>query len=94
MILSDIRRYLRNNKRASLEELSAHFAVEPDALRGMLDHLIAKGSVSLQASPHMQEEPGCGKSSGCGGCSFAQPLCSSSSQKAEIFNWNEHSVRH
>lgn len=85
MILSDVRRYLRQNKQASLDELSTHFSVDPEALRGMLDHLIAKGSVSVE--PVVQTEgAACGKSGGCGGCSSATTLCIAS-KSPEIFRW-------
>ncbi len=103
MILSDIRRYLRENKQASLTELAQHFAVEPEALRCMLDHLIAKGYIyadnvaQINAAQVEEEqfnimqikEKACGKKSLlCGGCSLS---CSARlcppSQKPEIFKW-------
>ncbi len=36
MILSDIRKYLSENRIASLKDLSVHFDIEPDAMQGML----------------------------------------------------------
>lgn len=45
MILSDLRSYLRNRRRVALSDLVNHFAVEPDALRGMLSKWIAKGNL-------------------------------------------------
>ncbi len=36
MILSDIRRYLSENKTVTLKDLSVHFDIEPDAVQGML----------------------------------------------------------
>jgi len=37
MILSDIKEYFSNYGMASLTDLSVHFGVEPDTMRGMLD---------------------------------------------------------
>lgn len=45
MILSQLRQYLRLNRRAALHDLSLHFRVEPDALRGMLDQWMRRGKV-------------------------------------------------
>lgn len=36
MILSDIRRYLSENKTVTLKDLSVHFDIEPDAVQGVL----------------------------------------------------------
>lgn len=46
MILSDIKEYFSNHGMASLTDLSVHFGVEPDAMRGMLDRWIRKGKLS------------------------------------------------
>jgi FeoC like transcriptional regulator len=35
MILSDIRRYLSENRIVTLKDLSVHFDIEPDAMQGM-----------------------------------------------------------
>ena len=45
MILSDLRGYLAEHRRATLSDMAIRFDAEPDALRGMLAHLIAKGRV-------------------------------------------------
>ena len=45
MILADIRSYLQQQHRATLNELSIHFHVEADALRGMLGKWISKGKI-------------------------------------------------
>jgi len=45
MILSDVRDYLKQQQRISLQELANHFDIEADALRGMLAKWIAKGKV-------------------------------------------------
>lgn len=71
MILSELRDYLQRNGRASLMHMAYHFDTEPDALRGMLDRLIAKGRV--QKLP-----PAESPCSGCSKCDQAQ---------AEIYQW-------
>jgi len=71
MILSDIREYFLKQKIASLQDISSHFKVEPDAMRGMLDHWIRKEKVkkvSLDVS--------------CAGCCQA---CSS--RQVELYQW-------
>lgn len=50
MILSDLRRYLQQKRRAPLNDLVLYFQVDADALRGMLDKWISKGKVRLAAS--------------------------------------------
>ena len=45
MILSDLRDYLKLQHRVSLKDLSLHFDIEAEALRGMLDIWMAKGRV-------------------------------------------------
>ena len=45
MILSDLRNYLREKKRVTLNELVIHFDMDADALRGMLGKWISKGKV-------------------------------------------------
>ncbi len=52
MILTDIRGYLRLNKRVTLADLATHFRCTPDAMRGMLSHWITKGKVQyIQGNP-------------------------------------------
>lgn len=60
MILSDIQKFIANNKRASIADLKIHFRMDGDALRGMLNRLIRKGRIS-----RMAEAKKCG---GCGSC--------------------------
>lgn len=60
MILRDIKEYLSQQQTASLAELSLHFNVNPDAMRGMLDHWIRKGKLSKL--PH---EKSCSSCCGC-----------------------------
>jgi hypothetical protein len=45
MILSDLRDYLRKQRRVALADLVNHFGVDADALRGMLGKWMAKGNV-------------------------------------------------
>ncbi|MGR8979589.1 MAG: FeoC-like transcriptional regulator [Gammaproteobacteria bacterium] len=45
MILSDVRNYLIDQRRVALIDLANHFGVDADALRGMLDKWIRKGSL-------------------------------------------------
>nr|VFK51115.1 MAG: FeoC like transcriptional regulator [Candidatus Kentron sp. TUN]VFK52538.1 MAG: FeoC like transcriptional regulator [Candidatus Kentron sp. TUN]VFK52858.1 MAG: FeoC like transcriptional regulator [Candidatus Kentron sp. TUN] len=45
MILSELREYLRLNGRAAVVDMAYHFDIEPDAVRGMLEHWIRKGKV-------------------------------------------------
>ena len=46
MILADIKEYFSRHGTASLADLSVHFGVEPDAMRGMLDRWILKGKLN------------------------------------------------
>lgn len=48
MILTNIKQYLREHKRATLQNLALHFDMELDAMRGMLEHWIRKGKVRRQ----------------------------------------------
>jgi len=45
MILSELRDYLKHNRRALLVDMSNRFEMDPDALRGMLQKWISKGRV-------------------------------------------------
>jgi hypothetical protein len=45
MILTELKFYLKENKRATLIDLAHHFDVTPDAVKGMLEHWIRKGKV-------------------------------------------------
>lgn len=49
MILSDIRRYLQQRGQSTLADLCAHFDADPDAMRGMLQVWVRKGTVLKQA---------------------------------------------
>lgn len=45
MILSELRNYLAEHKRAALIDMARHFDIDVDALRGMLATLERKGQV-------------------------------------------------
>ena len=40
MILTDIRKYLSERNVVSLQDLSLHFKIDPDAMQGMLEHWV------------------------------------------------------
>lgn len=61
MILSDIQKFIADNKRASIADLKIHFRMDGDALRGMLSRLIRKGRISKMA-----EAKKCGGCHSCG----------------------------
>ncbi len=60
MILSDIQKFIFDNKRASIADLKIHFRMDSDALRGMLNRLVQKGRICK-----MEEAKKCG---GCSSC--------------------------
>lgn len=72
MILSDIRKYLSENKTVTLKDLSVHFDIEPDAMQGMLQEWIRKGKVR--------------KYSGAPSCSHACTKCSDPAAM-ELYEW-------
>jgi hypothetical protein len=45
MILSDLKSYLAEHKRAPIGDLVNRFESEPEAIRGMLEHFAHKGLV-------------------------------------------------
>lgn len=51
MILTDLKRYLSERRQATLVDLAYRFDVEPEALRGMLEHWIRKGKVRRHLGP-------------------------------------------
>lgn len=71
MILRETKEYFLRRRMASISDLSIHFGMEPDALRGILDQWVRKGK--LRKLP--QKEP-------CKGCCEA---CKSDS--TEIYEW-------
>jgi len=71
MILSDIKEYFSNHGMASLADLSVHFSVEVEAMRGMLEQWVRKGK--LRKLPR-----GASCSSCCEACN---------SNNLEIYEW-------
>ncbi|MBM3514041.1 MAG: sugar metabolism transcriptional regulator [Alphaproteobacteria bacterium] len=63
MILTELKTYLSGRRRASLDDIARHFAVAPDAARGMLETWIAKGRVRV-----LNQHLPCGT---CGKCESA-----------------------
>jgi hypothetical protein len=59
VIFSKLSGYLSECKRATIADLAIHFAAEPDAVRGMLGHLIRKGRVRRVGE--IADCPGCMK---------------------------------
>jgi putative ferrous iron transport protein C len=45
VILAELRDYMKQRRQATLADLAAHFQVDPDAVRGMMDVWIGKGKV-------------------------------------------------
>lgn len=71
MILSELKHYLADRRRAPLSDLVTRFEIEPEALRGMLQHFMRKGRV------RRLDEGGCGT---CGGGCCAAPV-------PEVYEW-------
>ncbi len=72
-MMSDLKAYLAENKRAPISDLVNHFDSEPTAIRGMLDLYIRKSRVRLIDS-------GMGD---CGGCTKCDAFA------LEIYEWIE-----
>ena len=63
MILSELRDYLKQHRRASLLDMANRFDTDPEALRGMLEMWVSKGQVV--------KLPAASCDSGCGKCDSA-----------------------
>ena len=63
MSITDIRDYLRQERSASLKEISSHFKADSSLVESMLDHWILKGRVVARHSDAIGAAC-CGK---CGG---------------------------
>jgi hypothetical protein len=71
MILSDLKRYLKERGQATLADMALHFRSDPQAVRGMLDVWIRKGKVVKHSA-----------SASCGdGCARCDPGA------LEVFSW-------
>jgi Mn-dependent DtxR family transcriptional regulator len=73
MILSDLRNYLRQQRRAALKDMETHFNIDADAIRGMLGKWIAKGYVKKLPS----------------GTSCASGCCKCDPALTELYEWIE-----
>lgn len=73
MILSDLRSYLKEQKRVALKDMEMRFNIDADALRGMLSKWITKGYVRKLPS-------GTSCSTGCCKCDPAL---------TELYEWVE-----
>lgn len=71
MILSELRSYLKEQKRVTLHDLVLHFHTDAEALRGMLRVLITKGYVIKNSV-----NEACGTS-----------CCKCDSSLTEIYEW-------
>lgn len=74
MILSDLRDYLKQQQRVTLQDLMIHFRMDADALRGMLAVWIRKGKVKKNAP----DSVACGTS-----CCKCDPTLT------ELYEWQE-----
>lgn len=74
MILSNIKEYFSEHPVVSLSDLSIRFDVEPEAMRGMLNHWIIKGK--LRKVDH---------SSSCSNC-----CSDCKSEHLEIYEWTDN----
>ncbi|MDV7144465.1 FeoC-like transcriptional regulator [Tropicimonas sp. TH_r6] len=78
-MLMEIRAYLERNGTATILDLSNHFRIAPDALRGMLDHWIRKGVIIRRDFAPSCTDCGAGHCGGCGvAASFEIYECSGS----------------
>lgn len=75
-MLMEIRTYLQRHGSANIVDLSNHFRIAPEALRGMLEHWIAKRAVIRR-----DFSPGCNGCGGghCGVCGVAASF--------EVYEW-------
>lgn len=71
MILSDIRKYIEQQRQVTLADMANHFESAPEALRGMLNVWIRKGKITRHLCTSA-----CGGS--CKGCDSAA---------TEIYAW-------
>lgn len=74
MTLSELKAYMIDRKRASMNEISMHFDTPASAIQPMLDQWIAKGKLRK-----LDIMGGCGKAGG--GCACKE-------KPSDIFEWN------
>jgi len=63
MILTEVKHYLKNRREAPLRDMSLHFDMDQDALRGVLEQWVRKGKVRRLPS-----------GTPCNGCSSCEPV--------------------
>lgn len=73
MILSEVRQYIKTQRRVTLHDLMLHFDMDAQALSGMLTLLVAKGKLEKKSPTNA-----CG--TGC---------CKCDSALIEIYEWRE-----
>ena len=78
MILSELRNYLKERKSVALRDLMLHFDTDAEALRGMLQILVAKGYVTKVSA-----KEACGTS-----------CCKCDSTLVEIYEWVDSCLIH
>jgi ATP:corrinoid adenosyltransferase len=75
MILSEMRDYLHNQKRASIKDIALHFEMDADATRGLLAVWIKKGKI---------------KNTTAGGAACGTSCCQCDPLVTEIYEWIEN----
>lgn len=73
MILNDLKKYVKTRQQVSLKDISVHFDVEPEAVKGMLDFWVNKGRITLLP----------GAVACTGGCSCSHR------DDSEVYYWNQ-----
>lgn len=71
MILNKVSNYLKLNRRAAVQDMASVLDASPDALRAMLDRLVAKGMVR-----RLPSTTSCGS-----GCNKCKP------EQVELYEW-------
>ncbi len=78
MILLDIKKYIIDHKRVSMQQLSKSFNMDADALRPILQVCMRKGQVRL-----------CSKLDGCAKCNRCSPLMTEIYESVSNINLNQ-----
>jgi len=78
-MLVEIKSYIAETGSVSMYDLTNHFRVDAETMRGMLAHWIRKGKVRRVAFAE-----GCG---GCGGSPNTSSCGSCSTDSLEIYEW-------
>jgi putative ferrous iron transport protein C len=75
VILSELRNFIKQQRRVALKDLSAHFDVDVEALRGMMQKWVSKGYVKKLPA----------------GTSCASGCCQCDPALIELYEWVENS---